>query len=105
MSMKAQMKHVFLVGLVSMLALATPSAAMDLPRYDSDAYCLELAQYGGGAADLVDHCIALEGQALALVIQRWPTLSMATQQDCIQITLMGGESYDLLKTCIDKISE
>ena len=99
------MKRVFLVGVVSVLATAMPSIAANLPSYDSDAYCQELAQHGGGSADLVAHCIALEEEARTAVAQRWPTLSMATQEDCIQITQLGGESYDLLKTCIDKITE
>ncbi len=87
-------------------ALALPgtmATAADMPVYDMDAYCQELASHGGGTPELIADCMALEQTAQQDLALRWPALSASTQDSCIEIGMMGGASYDLLKACVDEL--
>jgi len=85
---------------------AGPAAhAVDLPTYDENAYCQELVQHAGGSGELMADCLRLEETARTELVQRWPTLDAETQESCIDIALLGGRSYDMLKTCLDQMVE
>ncbi|MFN3232489.1 MAG: hypothetical protein ACE363_10055 [Alphaproteobacteria bacterium] len=90
---------------VFVLSGVSAAYAAELPTYDMDVYCQELAQHGGGAAELVADCMRLEETARTELALTWDSLAANTQDSCIQIGEMSGLSYDLLKACVDQMVE
>jgi hypothetical protein len=79
--------------------LATQAVAQDIPDFDSDAYCDELAGDAGETA--VRRCRSAQVYALGELETFWPTTSRAIRERCIE--QVGEQSYAELAHCILKL--
>lgn len=88
----------------AMLAgLAAPAAATDMPRYDVDAHCRAVAEFGGSYSAVMENgCFDLEQQAYDALKPHWNELPEAMREHCDEVARLGGDgSYSMLKGCID----
>ena len=79
--------------------LATQAVAQDIPDFDSDAYCDELAGDAGEAA--IRRCRSAQDYALDELEAFWPTTSRAIRERCIE--QVEEHSYAELALCILKL--
>jgi hypothetical protein len=80
-----------------LLALsATQAVAQDIPDFDSDAYCDELAGDAGSTA--VGRCRAVQAYALEELETFWETTSPAIRETCIE--QVEERSFAELARCI-----
>jgi hypothetical protein len=83
---------------VVLALLATQAIAQDIPDFDSDAYCDELAGDAGETA--VARCRRVQDYALGELETFWPTTSRAIREKCIE--QVEEPSYVELAHCILK---
>jgi hypothetical protein len=82
--------------LVILPLLATQAVAQDIPAFDSDAYCDELAGDAGSTA--IRRGRAVQDYALDDLETFWPTTSRAIRETCIE--QVEEHSYAELARCI-----
>lgn len=89
----------FILGSV----LAVPATAADLPRFDVEAHCKQVASFGGAASStLMNGCMDIEQKAYNALKDAWDEIPEQTRQHCQQVaTFGGGGSYQLLEGCVD----
>jgi hypothetical protein len=85
--------------LVILALLATQAIAQDIPDFDSDAYCDELAGDAGETA--IARCRRVQDYALGELETFWPTTSRAIREKCIE--QVEEPSYAELAHCILKL--
>lgn len=93
-------KALAVVGL-SVVALASTAQAQELPRFDVEGYCEEIAEFGGGSHSIYNGCIDMEQQSYNRLKDDWPTLSARIRNYCTEIGTFGGESYSTMQGCVD----
>ncbi|WP_321340744.1 hypothetical protein [uncultured Cohaesibacter sp.] len=99
------MAHELVLGLVvgvSVIGFGLPSLAADMPRYDPEGYCKEVASFGGDYSAMLDKsCLEMEQTAYNALKTRWDGISSYARSYCNEVALFGGGgSYNLLKSCI-----
>jgi hypothetical protein len=82
--------------LVVLVLLTTQAAAQDIPDFDSDSYCDELAGDAGETA--VRRCRWVQDYALGELETFWRTTSRAIREKCIE--QVEEHSYAELAHCI-----
>lgn len=93
-------KALAVVGL-SVVALTSTAQAQELPRFDVEGYCEDVAEFGGGSHSIYNGCIDMEQQAYNRLKDDWPTLSARVRNYCTEIGSFGGESYSTMMGCVD----
>ncbi|MEZ5769286.1 MAG: hypothetical protein R3D80_17655 [Paracoccaceae bacterium] len=83
-------------------ALLGSPALADMPRYDVEAYCKEVAGFGGEYSELMyDGCFEMEQAAYNDLKPRWDGLGATLRSYCDQVaTFAGGGSYSMLEGCV-----
>jgi hypothetical protein len=91
-----------LVGVLVTPALSGGLSAQELPRFDVNTHCQEVAGVGGVySASLFGSCMDMEQTAYDGLKAEWAALPMVARQHCIQVaTVAGPGSYSILQSCI-----
>lgn len=81
---------------------AAPAFSQALPRYDVDAYCDEVMEFGGGSMMIRNGCIEMEQTSYNQLKQIWGGLSARTRSYCDEVArFSGGGSYSTLDGCVE----
>lgn len=90
-------------GLFSLVTSA-PTSAADMPRFDVEAHCKQIASFGGSYSAVLDKaCFDQEQQAYDRLKPVFGQLTDAMSAHCEQIASFGGPgSYTLLEACISQ---
>jgi hypothetical protein len=87
-----------------MLILALPSVAQaqELPRFDVQAHCRQVAAFGGAMSQsLLGSCVDMEQSAYDGLKPTWHQLPDAARSHCLMVARFGGPgSYSLLQSCL-----
>lgn len=76
------------------------SFAGELPRFDVEAHCQELASFGGSSNVMFNTCIEMEQQAYNGLKDRWAGLPAGIRNECTDLASFGGGDYSMLATCV-----
>lgn len=87
--------------ILAILFTAAPASAFDLPRYDVDSYCQQVAQVSGGSATIYNGCIEMEQSAYNDLKQSWASVPEKTAKYCNRVARTSNGSYTILQGCID----
>ena len=84
-------------------AVAMPATATELPRFDVEAHCQQVASMGGTASStLLNGCMDMEQKSYNSLKQSWEQIPDQARRHCEQVAAFGGGgSYNLLEGCID----
>ncbi len=93
-------KALAVVGL-SVVALASTAQAQEVPRFDVESYCEDVAEFGGGSHSIYNGCVDMEQQAYNRLKADWPSLSTRVRDYCTEIGTVGGPSYSTMQGCVD----
>lgn len=81
-------------------ALSLPVAAQELPRFDAEAHCENVAQFAGGSHSIYNGCIQLEQSAYNKLRPRWENIVQGIRRHCTEVAEFGGGSYQILEGCV-----
>lgn len=78
------------------------SFAGEMPRFDVEASCEQLASLGGEFSNtMFNSCIQMEQSAYDGLKATWQTIPSGIQSQCIELAMLGGSgSYSTLDSCI-----
>lgn len=95
------MRTVVLASLI--FCCATAAEAQELPRYDVESHCKDVAAFGGAPSETIRQgCFQMEQQAYNRLKEQWAELPRNVRQHCDEVASFGGSSsYSILKGCID----
>lgn len=94
--------------LVLAAALSSSSAlALELPRYDVETHCKEVAGFGGTYSASIDQsCFTMEQGAYNAIKAMWGSVSANIRKHCDEVASFGGGgSYSILQSCIEMEAE
>lgn len=86
---------IFLLAAASQLTLA-----QDMPRFDVEAHCEDVAEITGGSHQIFNSCIQMEQGAYNGLKNRWANLSRRIQIHCQDVAKVTGGSYQILQSCV-----
>lgn len=91
-----------LLPLAIAVALSGASALADMPRYDVEAHCTEIAGFGGTYShSLFNGCMDQEQSAYDTLKEAWSTLPAEIRAHCDEIAAFSSPgSYALLQGCV-----
>lgn len=83
--------------------LWSPASATELPRYDVEGHCKQVAAMGGAASAMLENsCMDMEQTAYNNLKKSWDGISAQARSHCDQVASFGGGgSYNLLESCIE----
>lgn len=90
---------------LTLLALVQPALAGDIPRYNVEAYCKQVADISGGSSMIYNGCIDMEQEAYNSLKPLWSSVRGQQQNYCDDVAEISGGSYSILKGCIDMESD
>lgn len=102
------MKSVLRVAIAAVFAglMAVPVArAQDMPRYDVEAYCQEVAEFSGGSEMIFNGCMEMEQDAYNSRKAEWASLPGKARDYCDEVAEFSGGSYAILDGCLDMETE
>lgn len=90
------------VLILAAAALAAPLAASadELPRYDVETHCEEVAEFGGGSHSLYNSCVQMEQGSYNNLRGEWASVEAGVRQHCDEVATFTGGSYQLLESCV-----
>ncbi|MAK54385.1 MAG: hypothetical protein CML17_00795 [Pusillimonas sp.] len=79
------------------------SSASEMPRYDVEAQCKQIASMGGNtSAVMLNSCMDMEQKAYNNLKASWNEIPENTQRQCHEVASIGGNgSYTMLESCIE----
>jgi len=85
------------------LAWTGDAQAQQLPRFDVQAHCEEIAAFGGSySASSYNGCIQMEQSAYNSLKQSWGRVPQRIRTHCLEIARYGGGGdYSSLEGCIE----
>jgi len=85
------------------LLCASAAHAQSLPRFDVDAQCRKIANFGGSYSEMMmSGCLDNEQSSYDALKAAWGDLPEAMRKQCVKIATFGGPgSYMMLKGCVD----
>lgn len=94
-------QFVLMIATSLSLALSVTSYAQDIPVYDVNSYCEEVASVGGSSSQSVKRgCFQMEQSAYDEVKEVWHSVPDETRSYCDEVASIGGGSYSTLNGCI-----
>lgn len=75
--------------------------AKEMPRYDPEAYCQQVANVSGGSSMIFNGCIDMEQQSYNNLKSVWASIPNRTKNYCDKVASVAGGSYSILEGCID----
>jgi hypothetical protein len=96
-----------LAGVLVTPALSLSVSAQEIPRFDVNTHCRQVAGVGGTYSEaLFGSCMDMEQSAYDGLKTEWAALPTAARYHCIQVaTVAGPGSYSLLQSCIQMETE
>jgi hypothetical protein len=90
------------LGLAGGLALtvSTLATAQELPRFDVEGHCEEVAEFGGGSHQIYNGCIQMEQSSYNSLRDRWGGIEPGIRRHCQEVATFGGGSYQILQGCV-----
>ncbi|QTP60943.1 hypothetical protein HNO53_20825 [Billgrantia antri] len=87
---------------LALLALPFAVNAQEMPRYDVEAHCEEIASFGGEFSNMTyNGCIQMEQSAYDGLKGQWASLPGNIQRHCDEIaTFASPGSYSTLQGCV-----
>lgn len=79
---------------------SAPVAQVNLPNFDTSAYCKRVSSAGGGSYMIESGCMDMEKTAKAELAKR-QDIPAKIMQYCTRVAKTGGGSYSTLQGCID----
>lgn len=95
------MNRLALISIASFYNLPLPAQADNIPRYNVENYCQEVADISGGSAMIYNGCIDIEQQSYNSLKSEWIGISPKSKSYCDEVATISGGSYSILKGCID----
>ncbi|MDR5887576.1 hypothetical protein [Vreelandella janggokensis] len=89
---------------IALLAgLASTANAQEIPRFDVEAHCDNIARFGGDFSNITyNGCIDMEQSAYNNLKNRWGDVPTGIRSECMNIATFGGTGdYMTLQGCID----
>lgn len=83
--------------------LAATAQANELPRFDVEAQCEQVASFGGDFSNTTyNGCIQMEQSAYNRLRENWASLPGNIRRQCVEVATFGGPgSYSTLGGCVD----
>lgn len=75
--------------------------AENMPRYNPEQYCQQVANISGGSSMIFNGCIDMEQQSYNNLKARWGSLPNRTKSYCHEVASVAGGTYSILEGCID----
>lgn len=75
--------------------------ANQMPRYNPEAYCQQVANFSGGSSMIFNGCIDMEQKSYNNLKRIWVSIPSRTQNYCDEVASTTGGSYSILEGCID----
>lgn len=88
--------------LLTLCAIAAPAAAQDVPRFDVEKHCKQVASFGGSySASMDKSCFDMEQAAYDKVKAGWSDETASARRHCTEVASFGGAgSYSMLDSCL-----
>ncbi|WP_148254850.1 hypothetical protein [Aidingimonas lacisalsi] len=92
-----------LIAGAALVSVSGVVSAQDVPKYDVESHCQEVADIGGGSSNtMYNSCIDMEQSAYDGLKGVWESVPASTREHCDQVASVGGAgSYSLLESCVD----
>lgn len=85
------------------LLISVEAAAQEMPRFDVEKACDEMARISGPRSEfLYNGCFNQEQTAYNALKPVWGGLPAAVRATCEEMTRLAGQTYFLLKGCVDQ---
>ncbi|RFA27191.1 hypothetical protein CAI21_15185 [Alkalilimnicola ehrlichii] len=88
----------YVLGVAGLLAASVAMA--DIPRFDVEAHCKEVSEFGGSSNMVYNGCIRTEQTSYRELQNVWAEVPTRTRNHCLEIAQFGGASYQILHGCI-----
>lgn len=75
--------------------------ASQMPRYNPEAYCQQVASFSGGSSMIFNGCIDMEQESYNNLKRIWVSIPNRTKEYCHEVASISGRSYSILEGCID----
>ena len=94
-------KAIQILALACLFSLSVPSLAAAVPSFNTNAYCKEVAEVGGGSYMIEQGCREMEADAKATVGRM--NVPSKTMSYCTEVARAAGRngSYSILQGCIE----
>ncbi|PAU76942.1 hypothetical protein CK498_12280 [Halomonas salipaludis] len=81
-------------------ALPLTVVAQEMPRFDVEGHCEEVAEFGGSSHQIYNGCIQMEQGAYNSLKSRWANVSGRIRNHCQEVAEFSGGSYQILQGCV-----
>lgn len=75
--------------------------ASEIPRYNPEAYCRQVANVSGGSSMIFNGCLDMEQESYNNLKRIWVSIPNRTKEYCHEVASISGRSYSILEGCID----
>lgn len=82
------------------LCLASPVVA-EIPRYNAEGYCQQVAAVSGSSAMIFKGCMDMEQQSYNTLKPIWSRIPAQSKSYCDDVSRVSGGSYSILQGCIE----
>lgn len=88
--------------LITLSALTMPAMAQEVPRFDVEKHCKEVASFGGSySASMDKSCFDMEQAAYDKLKAGWSGETTSARRHCTEVASFGGAgSYSMLQSCL-----
>lgn len=97
--------HKALICLTLSMTPLVSAHASEVPRYNPEAYCRQVASFSGGSSMIYNGCIEMEQKSYNNLKRIWPSVPSNTRNHCNEVASISGGTYAILEGCIDMESE
>lgn len=88
--------------LIVLLPLPFSAAiAENMPRYNPERYCQQVANVSGGSSMIFNGCIDMEQQSYDSLKRVWVSTPSRVKNYCDEVASVTGGSYSILEGCVD----
>ena len=93
--------RIAVAGLIA-ASVVTSAASQELPRFDVERHCYEVASFSGPPSETIRKgCFDMEQAAYNALKGNWPELPSAMRRHCVEIaTFTPPGSYSILQGCV-----
>ena len=83
------------------MCLVSTAQAQNIPRYNVENYCQQVAEVSGGSAMIFIGCMEMEQQAYNVLKPAWAELPGKSRSYCDEVARISGGSYSVLQGCME----
>lgn len=84
----------------TLAAASLAASAQDMPRFDVEAHCEQVAEFAGGSHQIFNSCIQMEQNAYNGLKARWASVGGRIRSHCQEVAQFSGGSYQILQSCV-----